>query len=93
MVAKRIIHHIKEMGEEVTFNQAVTPPEDLRLNYRGLAIVNRLRENNTSRSRYLEQLEMSLGNSRHHCNTPEAVLNDVSEDGNCAPTTERLSLV
>ena len=47
--------NIKEMGEEVTFDQAVTPPEDLRLNYRGLAIVNHLRENNASRSRYLEQ--------------------------------------
>ena len=76
--------NIKEMGEEVTFDQAVTPPEDLRLNYRGLAIVNHLRENNASRSRYLEQLEISLGNSRRHCNTPEAVMNDVLGDGNCA---------
>ena len=76
--------NIKEMGEEVTFDQAVTPPEDLRLNYRGLAIVNHLRENNASRSRYLEQLEISLGNSRRHCNSPEAVMNDVLGDGNCA---------
>ena len=72
------------MGEEVAFDQAVTPPEDLRLNYRGLAIVKHLRENNASRSRYLEQSEMSLGNSRRPCNTPEAVMNDVLGDGNCA---------
>ena len=72
------------MGKEVTFDQAVIPPEDLRLNYRGLAIVNHLHQNNASRSRHLEQLEMSLVNSRRHCNTPEAVMNDVLGDGNCA---------
>ena len=68
----------------MTFDQAVTPLEDLRLNYRGLDIVNRLRENNASRSRYPEQLEMSLGNSRRHRNSPEAVTNDVSGNGYCA---------
>jgi hypothetical protein len=72
------------MSEEVTFDQAVTPPEDLRLNYRGLAIVNYLRENKASTSKYLEQLEMSIGNSTRHRITAGAVMNDVLGDGNCA---------
>ena len=84
MVAKRTTHRIKEMGEEVSVSQVVSSPEDLKLNYRGLAIEKRLHENNISRSRYLEHLEVSLGSSRRLRTVPEAVLNDVVGDGNCA---------
>ena len=73
------------MGEEVPVSQVVSSPEDFKLNYRGLAIEKRLHENNVSRSsRYLEHLEVSLGSSRRLRTVPEALLNDVVGDGNCA---------
>ena len=73
------------MGEEVPVSQVVSSPEDFKLNYRGLAIEKRLHENNVTRSsRYLEHLEVSLGSSRRLRTVPEALLNDVVGDGNCA---------
>ena len=69
----------------MSVSQVVSSPEDLKLNYRGLAIEKRLDENNVSRSsRYLEHLEVSLGSSRRLRTVPEALLNDVVGDGNCA---------
>ena len=69
----------------MTVSQVVSSPEDFKLNYRGLAIEKRLHENNVSRSsRYLEHLEVSLGSSRRLRTVPEALLNDVVGDGNCA---------
>ena len=86
-------HRIEEMGEEVSASQVVSSPEDLKLNYRGLAIEKRLHENNVSRSsRYLEHLEVSLGSSRHLRTVPEALLNDVVGDGNCAYRAVNLGL-
>ena len=72
------------MGEEASVVKVVSSPEDLILNRRELAIKNRLRENSASRSRYLEHLELSLGNGRCLRTIPEAVMDDVAGDGNCA---------